>query len=201
MKTYIYILIDPTSQQVRYIGKTKNLSRRYSQHISECSKIRNHKNNWILSLKNIGLKPEMVVIDECENNDWVFLEQWYIQLFKTWDCNLTNLTLGGEGVYGHEPSKESIEKRANKLRGQKRPAEFGARISAIVKGRKYSEEVKKRASIAAKKRGISPENRLKMNIAKKESKWNHSEEAKKRISEKMKIIANARKYKNNRPLD
>lgn len=201
MKTYIYILIDPENQQVRYIGKTKNISRRYSQHISECSKIRSHKNNWILSLKNKGLKPEMVVIDECDNNDWTFLEQWYIQLFKTWNCNLTNLTLGGEGVCGHKPSKESIEKKASKLRGQKRSAEFGAKISTIVKGRKYSDDVKKRASIAAKKRGISPENRLKMNKAKKENKWNHSEEARKKISEKMKIIANARKYKNNTSMD
>lgn len=202
MKTYIYILVDPENQQVRYVGKTKSPSRRYNQHTSECSKIRNHKNNWLLSLKNKGLKPEMVLIDECENNDWIFLEKWYIQLFKMWSFKLTNLTEGGEGVYGYKPSRETIEKIARKTRGVKRSDEFRAKISAAVRGRKYSDDVKKKASIIAKKRGISPENRLKMNEAKKKSSWKHSEESRKRISEKMKIIANERQYKNNkRPVD
>jgi hypothetical protein len=199
MKIYIYILIDPETQQVRYVGKTKTPSRRYSQHISECSKIKSYKNNWILSLKNKGIKPEMVVIDECNFDNWIFLEQWYIELFKSWNFNLTNLTIGGEGVCGHTRSKELIEKISSKLRGQKRSEEVCSKISKAVKGRKYSDEIKKRASIAAKKRGISKENRLKMNQAKKDSTWKHSEESKKIISEKLKIIANARKYKNNRP--
>lgn len=199
MKIYIYILIDPETQQVRYVGKTKNPSRRYNQHISECSKIKSHKNNWIFSLKKKGIKPEMILIDECDTDNWIFFEQWYIELFKSWNFNLTNLTIGGEGSIGHTPSKETIEKRSKKLKGKKRSSEFCNKISEIVKGRKYSDEIKRKASIAAKKRGISLENRLKMNKAKQESKWKHSEESKRRISEKMKIIANERKYKNNKP--
>lgn len=201
MKTYIYILIDPRNNSVRYIGKTKNISRRFNQHISEASKIRNHKNNWLLSLKIDKLRPEMVVIDECEDDSWVFLEQWYIELFKSWGYKLTNTTKGGEGG-GHFHSKEVIEKIANKNRGKVRSLEVRQKISAAVKGRKYSDEIKAKVSEIAKKRGISAETRAKMiESRKRNGNYSKSEETKLLISQKMKIIANEREIKNNRPIN
>lgn len=198
MKTYIYILIDPETNQVRYIGKTKSLKRRYNQHISECSKLKSHKNNWLLSLKNKNLRPEMVVIDETDKNDWIFLEQWYIQLYRSWGYRLTNLTDGGEGVYGHVHSEQTRNKISQGNKGKKVSDETKKKISEAFKGKKLSEEDKLKRSEAAKKRGISPETKAKMLESRKKNPLKHSEESRLRISQKLKTIANERQYKNNR---
>ena len=200
MKTFIYILIDPRDNQVRYVGKTKSINRRYYQHNSEASKIRNHKNNWLLSLKNNNLKPEMVTIDECEDDSWVLLEQWYIELFKSWGYKLTNLTKGGEGAYGYKHTEESKQKMSHGNKGKIISLETREKISKAVKGRKYSDEIKIKASQVAKKRGISPETRDKMvESRKRNGNYGKSEQTKAFISQKMKIIANEREIKNNRP--
>ena len=198
MKTYIYILIDPETNQVRYVGKTTSLKRRYNQHVSECSKIRNHKNNWLLSLKNKNIKPEMVIIDETDNDDWIFLEQWYIQLYRSWGYRLTNSTEGGEGVCGHSPSPETREKMSNSAKGKVWSEESKRKLSATNTGRKLSDERKRKISEAAKKRGISPETKLKMLESRRKNPLKHSEESKLRISQKLKLITNDRQYKNNR---
>jgi group I intron endonuclease len=198
MKTYIYILIDPETNQVRYIGKTKSLKRRYNQHISECSKLKSHKNNWLLSLKNKNLKPEMVVIDETDKDDWISLEQWYIQLYRSWGYKLTNLTAGGEGVYGHSPSQETREKMSRANKGRVVSEETKRKLSVTIKGRKMSDETKRKVSEAAKKRGISPETQAKMIESRRKNPLKHSEESKLRISQKLKLITNDRQYKNNR---
>lgn len=57
--------------------------------------------------------------------------------------------------------------------------------------------MKLNSSLAARKRGISDETRAKMIESRKKSGWKHSEESKLKISEKMKIIANARTDKSN----
>lgn len=198
MKTYIYILIDPETNQVRYVGKTKNLKRRYNQHISECSKLKSYKNNWLLSLKNKNIKPEMFVIDETEKDDWAFLEQWYIQLYRSWEYKLTNLTAGGEGVYGHSPSQETRKKMSRANKGRVVSEETKRKLSATITGRKLSDEAKRNISESAKRRGISPETQAKMIESRRKNPLKHSEESKLQISQKLKIIANDREYKNNR---
>ena len=49
--TFIYILIDPITNQVRYVGKTNNISQRYKAHLNRARKHQIHKANWIKSLK------------------------------------------------------------------------------------------------------------------------------------------------------
>ena len=185
MKTFIYILIDPRDNQVRYIGKTKSKTRRYYQHISEASKgNRTHKNNWLLSLKKDGLKPEMVIIDECNDDSWIFLEEWYIEIFKTWGCNLTNLTKGGEGPAGYRHTEEHKQNMSKLHKGKTISLETRQKISIAVKGRKYSEEQKKIFSETAKKRGISVETRKKMvETRKRKGNYAHSEKTKQKISQ------------------
>lgn len=58
----IYVLIDPVTLKIRYIGRTKcSLAMRLSQHVfrAKNSKIKNHKNNWIRSLLKINSKPKI----------------------------------------------------------------------------------------------------------------------------------------------
>ena len=112
MTTYIYILQDPDTLSVRYVGKTTNPRKRFYQHtnkkVQEVSK-RRYLSKWILKLLKVNKKPLMTIIDETES-DWKNLEQYWIEQFKTWGYRLTNLTIGGEGLVGYIHKKETIEK-------------------------------------------------------------------------------------------
>ena len=99
----IYTLEDPITKEVRYIGKTKKeLVERMYSHISNyrLKKEKSHKNSWIKSLKQKNLKPIIKELDLVKEEDWEFWEQFYINLFKSWGFNLTNMTKGGEGSLG-----------------------------------------------------------------------------------------------------
>jgi hypothetical protein len=99
MKTYIYTLEHPITNEIRYVGKTNNPERRLHYHWTEGYKQNNKTGNWLKSLKKKKLKPIMFIIDNI-NTDWEWLEKYWISQFKTWGFNLTNHTDGGEGVYG-----------------------------------------------------------------------------------------------------
>ena len=112
MKTYIYILQDPNTLQVRYVGKTENLKKRFYQHtnrkVQERSR-RNYLSNWLLKLLISDKKPIMTAIDETES-DWKSLEQYWIEQFKVWGFKLVNLTNGGDGISGYKHTEETIDK-------------------------------------------------------------------------------------------
>lgn len=60
----LYYLIDPITNDVRYIGRTKNtLNRRLNGHLSKARKgNKSHKNDWIRSILSKGLKPKIAEI-------------------------------------------------------------------------------------------------------------------------------------------
>lgn len=96
--TNIYILLDPETQQVRYVGKANNVSQRFKAHLNKARKHQKHKSNWINSLKRKGLKPIIEVIDVVSIEDWIFWETYWISQFKSWGFKLLNYTLGGDGA-------------------------------------------------------------------------------------------------------
>lgn len=103
--TNIYILIDPETQQVRYVGKANDVSQRYKAHLNRARKHQIHKLNWINSLRRKGLKPIMEVVDIVPIESWVFWETYWISQFKAWGFNLLNYTLGGDGAtFGNQTS-------------------------------------------------------------------------------------------------
>ena len=105
MTVYIYTLSDPTTNKIRYVGKTDDLKERFRGHVN--CKFKRHSRNWILSLKRKGLLPVMEVIDIVENDEWQFWEQYWISQIKAWGFNVTNLTVGGDGSLGHKHSEET----------------------------------------------------------------------------------------------
>lgn len=103
--TNIYILIDPRTHEVRYVGKANNVSQRYQAHLNRARKHQIHKKNWIESLKKLCLKPIIEVIDVVPINDWVFWETYWISQMKTWGFDLINYTIGGDGcTFGNQTS-------------------------------------------------------------------------------------------------
>ena len=90
----IYSLSDPITGEIRYVGKTKNFTIRRYAHRSK-QKYSTYCTNWITSLLSKGLKPIMEILDEVEEKEWCFWEQYWISQCKAWGFRLTNLTEGG----------------------------------------------------------------------------------------------------------
>ena len=112
--TNIYILIDPETQQVRYVGKANNISQRYKAHLNRARKHQIHKLNWINSLKAKKLRPIIEVIDIVPIEDWIFWETYWISQFKTWGFDLINYTQGGDGAtFANQTSFKKGEKPWN----------------------------------------------------------------------------------------
>ena len=56
--TLIYVLKDPETMQVRYVGKTVNsLIARLGQHIYDSKKSKNHRAYWIKKIIDSGKMP------------------------------------------------------------------------------------------------------------------------------------------------
>jgi group I intron endonuclease len=131
MKTYIYILKHPETFEVKYVGKTNNIKRRFAQHKSKkCLEKTGSKKlaSWILKLLSNDLLPIMEIIEEC-NDNWVEREKYWISYYS--NTNLCNLSEGGEGV-GHNNSTKS--KIKNALTGRKRSDEEKQAISKSMTG-------------------------------------------------------------------
>lgn len=78
---YIYGLRDPLTKCIRYVGQTvNNPNKRYSQHLHEADKDTNTaKRLWIKSLKKKGLVPELVILEECSDEELNARESYWIQ--------------------------------------------------------------------------------------------------------------------------
>ena len=92
---FIYTLIDPRDNQIRYVGKTDNPERRLASHLIE--KYKSHRTNWVQGLIARGLKPIMVIIEEVpEGQSWEDRERYWIAYHRSLGCKLTNMTDGGD---------------------------------------------------------------------------------------------------------
>ena len=163
MKLFIYSLIDPITNEVRYVGKTYNPEKRYKQHIYKSKIGKTHRDFWIQKLIKIGQKPIINVIEECNEENWMVREQYYISMYD----NLTNLTNGGEGTHGYTPSKETIEKIKLSNTGKKRSDEFKKAAGLRRLGAKHNDKTKKLMSSKRLGKAIHSEghkNKLKIKV-------------------------------------
>lgn len=152
--TFIYVLIDPNTKEVRYVGKSNNPKRRYYKHCSR-SKKNTHKVNWINGLLNENKKPELQIIDEVPVEDWVFWESYWISQFRTWGFCLTNHTDGGDGAtFSNSGSFKKGQKAWNF--GQKLSDEAKEHLRQCNLGKKASKETRDKMSKTRK--GVKPGN-------------------------------------------
>ena len=114
MQVFIYCLKHPITNEIRYIGKTTNYRRRLSAHISDAKKNkgRRHVLNWIYGLLQIGLKPQISVIEKCDNSIWPDRERYWIGYYRVIIPKLCNICDGGlGGTYTKNFSKEELNTR------------------------------------------------------------------------------------------
>jgi group I intron endonuclease len=165
IKYTIYKLIDPETNEVRYIGLTfNNLKQRLKSHCSEKSK--SHKSNWVQSLRKRGLKP---IIESIEDNissydDVCEREIYYIEKYKSEGHRLTNMASGG-----NKNKKMSDETRK--------------KMSESAKNRNFklvlSDDTKKILSEKAKERFEKDFERERLRVSNKKYEDSKTEEQKK----------------------
>jgi group I intron endonuclease len=138
-KVYIYGLIDPRNNQIKYVGWSSNPQRRYKEHLYVSSlETNSHKNNWIKKLLGNNLKPYMIILEEILTVEFEEKEKYWINLFGR--KNLTNQTDGGEGCIGYQRKEESNRKSSESQLG----------IKNHRYGKHETEETKMRKSIDMK---------------------------------------------------
>jgi len=151
MKIYIYCLLDPRDQLVHYVGKTSRPRRRLLEHVRDFEN--NKKFAWITNMKESGHIPimdvlEIVTIEECD-----FWEVHWLNLFKSWNMPLTNMTEGGDGCYGRIPWNKGLKGSFNhseESKGKMSMARKGIQPKGLIGYRNSKEKI---AIIVSKTRG------------------------------------------------
>lgn len=108
---YIYGLVDPRNNKIRYIGKTINPKSRMYSHFNEIKYYNTYKSRWIKKILSLKLKPIMKILKICPLEDFEKYEAEYIKIYKL--NNLVNSDEAGQGNIGRR--KEIIEKSIEKI--------------------------------------------------------------------------------------
>jgi transposase-like protein len=154
----VYGLRDPLTGKLRYVGQTVlPLHRRLAAHCTPSSLSQvDHRANWIKSLVNQGLRPEIEGLASARSKeDLDELEIQVIAQARALGEKLTNLEPGGGTL-----SPEHYQRLGSQKRNVPRTPEVKAKISAAKKGKPshmegktHSEEV--RAKISESRKGIT----------------------------------------------
>lgn len=166
MSVFIYILSDPRTNEIRYVGKAIDTKKRLSVHL--CDRKKSHKTNWIQSLLKEGAKPEMEIVEtffDSDDEDWKKAERWWISYLRFIGCRLTNLDNGGGGA--GVVSAATREKMRAASRGKSQTPESRVKIGAAHKGKIVSAETRAKISAANRGKTMSEENRAKQSAARK----------------------------------
>ena len=107
MKGCIYALVNPLTNEVKYIGKTMFPEKRKGRHFRKTEN-KTHKEKWVNSLMINNIIPifkVLLYIEEKKLND---CEIEFIKHYSQF-CKLTNGTKGGDG--GARPQTEKVKER------------------------------------------------------------------------------------------
>ena len=117
---------DPITDNIRYVGKTKNsLNERLRGHLKLKTGVDNKHSRWISSLKILGLKPEIEILDICLEEDWQYVETYWISQLRSWSFDLTNQAIGGKGGDTISKHPRRLEVIDNIRKGNKKPNKGG----------------------------------------------------------------------------
>lgn len=124
---FIYVIENPISQQVVYVGQTTVGQRRFKAHLYSIKKAVTPIQKFLKKYISINLNPVFKIIEYVDAGNINSREMFWIEHYKSINPNLLNLTIGGEGTKGRIVSEETKKK-----------------MSSISKGRKVSEDTKKK---------------------------------------------------------
>ena len=88
----IYALKDPIDNVIKYVGVSKNVESRYKQHLYVTHN--NEKSKWILELKKLDLKPEIIILHSIITDSKINaynIEKEYIRKYKDTIYNIQEM--------------------------------------------------------------------------------------------------------------
>jgi hypothetical protein len=195
---YIYILCDPDTKMIRYVGQTNDPKERYHAHIirpfnkkSESYNLYNYR--WLRKIINSGKQPEMDILESgIETRDEANrLERFYIHYFQFLGFKLTNSSTADANEFSLETKKKmSLAKKGKTI--EEIRGEEGGQIMREEKRQLFIENNPNKSNVPKVKEKIS--NTLKEFLKDKNNHWatgkTFSDEhlAKMKMSHSMKII-------------
>jgi NUMOD3 motif-containing protein len=136
-KFLVYGLVDPRTDIVRYIGMSTQGLRRPRRHTSKtaiATKSNPGKLAWILELKDLGLAPEIRILQECKSvGEAADTERALIADYRKRGVALTNMSEGGKASSLGARYALAKPRVVGARKGERRSAETRARMSAAKK--------------------------------------------------------------------
>lgn len=186
---FIYALIDPETNKIRYIGKSIRPKERLQNHMNEVANC--HRSHWLQSLKAKGKKPYQVILQELEDgSDWQSCEVAWIKYGKSHGWPLTNNTDGGDGVPGLP--EETRKRMAAIWSGRKHKPETIEKLKRARANRVITDETKQKQRDSMKGREITWGNKIAESIRKLTE--NDVQQILQRFSSGEKLIDMAKEY-------
>ena len=131
---YIYSLSDPITNEIRYIGQTNDIKRRYNGHLSSSINKNNkqyntHKCSWIRKLLTNNLTPIISIVETVNTlEESNIRENFYIEKLTNEGAKLTNSYCSDVTEFSIETrDKMSLAKKGKKLEeivGEEKAAEL-----------------------------------------------------------------------------
>lgn len=185
----IYALCDPTTREVRYVGKTiGSAKKRQVQHESDARRGVARQRRLSAWLRSIGCTSLLVILE----HDPAHLDQAecdWIALLRTAGARLCNMTDGGDGQRpGWSPSVETRRRLSESHTGLVRSESHCQALSKAQLGRKVSPETRAKIAVARRGQKPTPEHRAKLSEARRGERnpffgRSHSDETRRRIGE------------------
>lgn len=151
--TFIYGLVDPRTEEIRYVGQTARGMTRplYHGRDTVIRKERTYKRNWVKSLKRLGLTYSVKVLEEVSLEKLAEREQYWIAYGREQGWPLTNQTEGGPGTKGFQHSCATKKRMSRKRKGASHTAEWMAPAGNARRGKPHSIEAKAKISEARRR--------------------------------------------------
>lgn len=160
----IYALIDPFTDEVRYIGKSIRPKERLTNECNE--KANTHRGHWIQSIIARGSRPKQVILEVVPDGvSWQERERYWIQEGRRRGWKLVNGTSGGDGVPDLCP--EAKEKMLKTWTGRKHRPETLEKIGRASKGRTHNQQYKEYMRRIMSVREFSEQHRARLSEANK----------------------------------
>jgi group I intron endonuclease len=192
---YIYQITNTVNGKI-YIGKTtKTIEERFQRHTYNANA--KSQTHLYRAIRKYGTEAFITTELESGFDNEDALNEAEIRYIAELNPHY-NMTAGGEGMSGFNPSSETRKKISKAMKGKKLSEQTKRKMSEVRKGKKHPEERKRKIgdalkgkpkseehirkiSKAFKGRKLSEETKRKISDAKKGSK--HSAEAKRKMSE------------------
>jgi hypothetical protein len=84
----IYALIDPRTDLVRYVGQTRDVAGRFSQHLHGDET--DGRRDWVLELRTLRLTPKITPLETCDYADVLEREAHWIRVYVAKSADLLN---------------------------------------------------------------------------------------------------------------